>query len=281
MPTMTRTDVHRPSAPEFDPGNYEYQACGDNHPEDGYRPIQEIKELRAQGYRFIPTANNTHCTHCGAHLRYFALMSHEPTKTLLYIGEQCLDNRFSGTKAQFAQMREDGKNHKAARELATRRNAFIDANVWLQEVLDWDDYTNDFMSSLSRQLLTKGELSERQMQAARKCLDGQKRYQDRKAQEAAEKAAAVAAGTVKPFPITEDRVQVTGVVKSQKYQENRYGGCMKMLVEAGEGWKVWMTVPSSINPKDGDTVRFMARLEASKDDQFFGYASKPTKAVVL
>jgi hypothetical protein len=33
--TMTRTDVHRPSAAEFDPADYDLRGVFDLHPEDG------------------------------------------------------------------------------------------------------------------------------------------------------------------------------------------------------------------------------------------------------
>lgn len=132
MSTMTRTDIHRPSAPEFDPEGYEFFAVADLHPEEGWRPVQLVSRLVSEGWSFRGAPHGSgQCSHCGAHLRYAALMGHTATKTLLYIGETCLDNRFSGTKADFDSLRkaaaakreESRRNGKAAAFLAEHPEA--------------------------------------------------------------------------------------------------------------------------------------------------------------
>jgi hypothetical protein len=108
MTTMTRTDIHRPSAVEFDPEDYVVHGYADFHEQDGHRPVQTISRLVDEGWSFRGAPHGSgQCSHCGAALRYAALMGHVPTKTLLYVGETCLDNRFSVTASEFAAMRKE------------------------------------------------------------------------------------------------------------------------------------------------------------------------------
>jgi hypothetical protein len=76
------------------------------------------------------------------------------------------------------------------------------------------------------------------------------------------------------------RINVTGTVVSTKVQDSPYGSTFKMLVKSDAGWKVWGTVPSTIDPKRGDVVSFTATVERSKDDPKFGFFKRPTGATV-
>jgi len=83
-------------------------------------------------------------------------------------------------------------------------------------------------------------------------------------------------------PDTTERVTVVGTVRSVKFVETQFGGTLKMLVEHDSGWKVWGSVPRSIEfPEAGDRVEFIARVERSRDDVRFGFFSRPTKARAL
>jgi len=97
----------------------------------------------------------------------------------------------------------------------------------------------------------------------------------------AERLAAENATEVAPVPVTDARVKVTGVVQTIKPQETEYGMTWKMLVTADEGYRLWGTVPSSIDPQAGDRVSFMARVTPSRDDATFGFYSRPTKPELL
>lgn len=106
MTTTTRTDIHRPSAVEFDPEAYIVLGFADFHATEGHRPVQTVARLVDEGWSFSGAPHGSgQCSHCGAHLRYAALMGHEATKTLLYVGETCLGNRFEATAAEFQEMR--------------------------------------------------------------------------------------------------------------------------------------------------------------------------------
>jgi hypothetical protein len=102
--------------------------------------------------------------------------------------------------------------------------------------------------------------------------------------EAAAKAAAKVDRKVAQVP--EGRVVIEGVIKSGRFQPSAYGETYKILVEAGDDengyFKVWGSLPSSIYEAEvGDTVRFTAAVEASRDDKSFGFFKRPTKAEVL
>ena len=121
---MTRTDIHRPSAVEFDPENYTVYGFADFHETDGHRPVETVSRMVDQGWSFRGAPHGSgQCSHCGARLRYAALMGHEPTKTLLYVGETCLENRFEATAAEFQAMRQQA----AAKAEASRRNGIAAA----------------------------------------------------------------------------------------------------------------------------------------------------------
>lgn len=123
--TMTRTDIHRPSAAEFDPEAYEFFAVADLHPTEGYRPVELVARLVEEGWSFRGAPHGSgQCSHCGAHLRYAALMGHTATKTLLYVGETCLDNRFSLTAPEFARMRREAAARAEQTRLQGRANQF-------------------------------------------------------------------------------------------------------------------------------------------------------------
>lgn len=126
---MTRTDRHRPSAPEFDPMDYEFTGVVfDGRADwpmanDGF--FAERQHLIEKGYTFSGVHGGAgRCDHCGALLRYSALMIHTPTRTLIYVGEQCLDTRFSGmTKGEFDKAR---KLAQLDRERQARKHAFAE-----------------------------------------------------------------------------------------------------------------------------------------------------------
>lgn len=101
--------------------------------------------------------------------------------------------------------------------------------------------------------------------------------------ERAEKAAEIAAeraaehDAALPVPEYPGRMVVEGEVLTVKEKVGRYGPVMKMLVRHDDGWKVWGTRPASLaDAERGDRVRFEAKVERSRDDEKFGFFSRPT-----
>lgn len=117
-----------------------------------------------------------------------------------------------------------------------------------------------------------------------------------KAEREARSQALMEAGVTVPT----GRTTVTGVVVSIKAEETfyTYSGevTLKMLVESDEGYRVWGTVPRSLEGgseyrdgqyvavrgvDEGDTVTFTATLQPSDNDPLFGFFKRPTKARIL
>lgn len=335
MSTMTRTDIHRPSAPEFDPEGYDFFGCFDlGEPMDNAARVSTVSRLVSEGYRFTSVHGSGQCGHCGARIRYAALMGHRDTKGLIWVGETCLDNRFDLTKAEFDTLR---KAAALNRERTAKRDR-IAALLAEHPVLAWASYAHNIASAGAEVYFTAGWdgpefATEAEAQAeidncpntwtrenerpvlqyrrgttwSEKTRTGWEtstlqdiwykieRYADpsdkqiafvgnlvQKLQDAevtrVEREAATAAKVAEGVKVPTGRVEVEGTVVSTKYVDNAYGGSLKMLVQHESGWKVWGTVPSSLDVEKGDTVRFTATVEASNDDPLFGFYKRPTKA---
>lgn len=340
MATMTRTDIHRPSAPEFDPENYSCFGVFDLNPEWGsVGRVELVSRLVDQGWSFRGAPHGSgQCSHCGAHIRYAALMGHEPTKTLLYIGETCLDNRFSLTKPEFDRLRKEAALNATQRSMAANRADFLATHpdlVWasyahnidtagatIEWVVDWYDETTyateaeaqaviDAMPEWKRAqyqhpwMETKrgttwgektrmgsktatlsdmwsrfyryGDMSDKAYAYLQKILV----WLDEAEQKRVERESATAALQASGVEVPTGRIVVEGEVLSTKWVENGFGGALKMLVQHESGWKVWGTVPSSIDVEKGTRIRFTASVERSNDDALFGFFKRPAKAQVL
>ncbi len=144
---------------------------------------------------------------------------------------------------------------------------------------------SEFLLSVLEQYETNGDLSPRQVDAV---LESKTREETWAKERAAEDARRPAPA---PLPVTKERVEICGEVASAKWKDSEYGGAMKMLVIDDRGFKVWGTIPESLleipdsisvtgsRPLSrGDRVRFAAGIEPSKDDDTFGFFSRPTDA---
>lgn len=80
----------------------------------------------------------------------------------------------------------------------------------------------------------------------------------------------------------EGRVVITGTVLAFKWQESLYGDTLKMLVQDDRGFRVWGSVPSSLDDAERESrVTFTATVTASDKDAKFGFFKRPTKAAVI
>lgn len=91
--------------------------------------------------------------------------------------------------------------------------------------------------------------------------------------------------------IVNGKQTITGVVVSTKFVEGYYGGVTKMLIKDDKGFKVWGSVPAALydamndegeylDALKGRRVTFTATVEASNDDDKFGFFKRPTKAAI-
>lgn len=287
----TRTDIHRPGSDQFNPGDYRCRGVFDL--EEAHSVVVRtslVAALVGAGYSFADAPHGGgQCSHCGHWpLRYVALMSHEPTKTLMHVGETCLDNRFSLEKGEFAKLRKAAKLNRARSTKQIQRDALVTEHPELAELLD-DNSTivygwGDFLPSLAEQFRSKGTLTERQINAAVKCITkGRERIARRQAEDARR---AAAAQTLAPLPA--GRVEVIGRIKKVETRDGDFGLRTIMIVLAeGEldGWTLDGTLPSSLDPGfgsfdefEGKRVRFSAAFKASAKMPGYAWINRPTKA---
>lgn len=80
----------------------------------------------------------------------------------------------------------------------------------------------------------------------------------------------------------EGRVVITGIVLAFKWQGSDYGDVLKMLVQDDRGFRVWGSVPASLDGAERESrISFTATVSQSDRDTKFGFFKRPTKSVVL
>lgn len=300
-----RTDIHRPSAPEFDPESYTCVGVWDMSPEYPNPAAVEnrlrvINGLIDAGFH-CGHGGSRQCGHCGTRIRYAALMVHKTAKEWIYVGETCLEGRFEAlTAAEFKSLREQARLNRERATKQERIAALIEANPVLVTVNDADALAKCgvFVNDVADKLRVNGELSERQIEAFGQAVARDLERAERNESREAERQAKVDAGVRVPT----GKVTVVGTVVWEGFREDSYSGNMvhKMVVAADEGWKVWVTVPTSLHGtgsmvwdeasqshkyeggvKVGDKVSFVATVTEKEGDPTFGFAKRPSKAQVI
>lgn len=280
---MTRTDVHRPSA--LDPADYVWVAYTQEPTTDAPRPITDGD---MDAVAAAPRTNFIHpggCDVCGqrglVHRYYYR---HVPTGDVIVLGWDCAERMAFDTRAAYqARKRADAERERERTAQARREYeeahpevaAFVQAAREGELRIGWS--AQDFLTSLASKLVRYGYLTERQTEAVQKIMD---RHADDQARRDAERA------ELEPIPQEMDgqRVELTGEVLATKYRDHAYGTTLKMLVRDDRGFKVWGTVPETIegleytDPVKGRRIAFTGKVEISQDDPTFGFFSRPTKA---
>ena len=282
----TRTDIHRPSSPDFDPEAYElfgiftlYAGHTDQTGEYIVSPFKAaVTGLESRGWNTDivgarDSVTSRQCGHCGAHIKYGALMTFEKELALIVVGEDCLLNRFESdlTKAQFQAIREEERLNIERTTKATKIAALLEANPGLKSCYG---SPNRFVQDVMDRLIKYGKLSEGQIEAVIGAVERDAERAEREEVWATEAKLAADAPTGK--------VTVTGEIVSVKSQETMYGSTLKMVVKTEAGWKLWVTVPSSIMGTDekitGKTVTLTATVTPSDRDSKFAFGKRPTQA---
>tara|TARA_R100000479_G_scaffold152916_1_gene88812 strand:+ start:470 stop:1093 length:624 start_codon:yes stop_codon:yes gene_type:complete len=80
-----------------------------------------------------------------------------------------------------------------------------------------------------------------------------------------------------PVPVTQERIEFTGVVLGTKNVETQWGVNTKCLFQDDRGFKIW----GGFIGNRGDNLTFVARVQVSEDDAKFGFFKRPTKIVKL
>ena len=310
---MRRTDIHRPSSPDFDPEAYSFIGIIDLNPqfdEDGNDiddattsdVFENIVSAMGNGYNFAPhvisKANLTteillanisldsdnadlyemkNCGHCGARIRYAGVLTHKDSREIIYAGEECLSNRFHElSKAEFQRLREQAKLNRDRMKKQEKIDQIIKDHPMLGE--DTTGLRNHFLSDIQDRLERTGKLSDKQITAFEKALPKAKEW---KVQRDIENANSKDAPT--------GRVEVTGKILKIKDIENDYFNSLtsKMTLQTTDGWKLWVTVPESLYNDCGgftlneDTISMTVDITPSKDDSKFAFGKRPTKAKIV
>lgn len=284
----SRTDIHRPT--ELVTEDYTFIYADDNlHPAQN-KWAAEMRSIVRRGMTG-PTADRgtDQCHHCGAYLRYYAILKHEPTQTYIAVGETCLDNRFGRATAEFQRLRKQAALDRQAQRIKTAAAEFaaslptplneaFDRDTDLAERFGLDGWALSTVTDIRRKVWDYyGNATERQVALVQRLIDEVPVRKARAMQRAAEEAAQIPAPTGK--------VTFTGTVVSRKWHENDFGGAMKITVKVStpEGiYLVWVTEPKALgNTEVGDVVNMTATLTQSNDKPHFAFGKRPSKASIV
>lgn len=269
-----RTDAHSPT--NLVTEDYSFVAGFDT--EEGIANKPEVYVAWRNGiyskvFQTNAARGMNQCHHCGARMRYVAVLEHLPTGEYIAVGETCADGRFSVATEAFQAMRKAAELDRKAMRIKTAVTAFVTENpdmAWMAEKVTPEPFaSNSFLSDVARKLRAYGEISAAQYNAVvRVAADVVTR-------------AAQPVEVEETAPVIEGRIVITGTVLTTKWQDSDFGGSLKMLVKDARNFKVWGTVPSSLNVDKGDVITFTATVETSANDESFGYFKRPSKASVI
>lgn len=282
---MTRADVHRPSA--INPEEYDFVSFHDHRPDAWAASLVERRAFRAHmmltGGKFSGHDHGGVCHICGnANAMSVARFYHRPTNTYIEVGETCAHKLDGGEAINFRAFRERvaagiaaaAGRHKAENIL---RQADLDEAWIIYSAEDDGGHTEEAaVRDIVSKLVRYGTLSEAQVNFLRSLIDRIKRRAEIAAQRAAEDAAAA------PVPVTNRRIEIVAEIVSRRTEDGPYGKVHKALFRHATGYKLWGTLPSSIDTAErGDTVEFTARVTVSDRDLKFGFISRPSKARIV
>ncbi len=282
--TATRTDVHSPT--NLVTEDYDFVGYVDLHPDDG-RTHWIDQSAAVLDDADTPWANTGQCGHCGARIRYAAIVRHNPTQTTMLVGEQCLGNRFERATTEFQVMRKQATLDRKLQRIKNERLEWFAINPDREVAYNWaaeqvqagewgfDGMRSNFVSLIKR----NGSTTDKFVAAILRDMVRTERFQAERAIQDAERAAERA--TAEPVPTANGEVLV-GEVVSTKLQENDYGVRVVMTVKEDRGFLVWGTVPAAIDGVEkGDRVEFTANVKPSDRDDKFGFFSRPRKATIM
>jgi hypothetical protein len=282
---MARKDVHRPSV--IDPAEYVFVSFHDHRPDAAIAALAEQQAFHAHmaktGGKFSGHEHGGVCHVCGnAHAMTVARFWHQPTNSYIEVGETCAFKLYNGEALDFRSFRNKAKagiqaaagKRKAEKILMaeglSRAYEIYAANDWAS----WG-YEESTIANIIGKLVKYGNISARQVDFIGKLMA----QIDSRAAVAAQRLAEAEAAA--PIPAFDGRAQIEGEVVSVKAVDTPYGSAIKMVVKAAAGWKIYGTVPASVEVSRGDVVRFEAKVTVSQDDPKFGFFKRPTKAEVI
>lgn len=287
---MKRTDTHRPAV--IDPSEYEFVAQ-EFLKIEGLGACLWLQEMRRRIQEHMKRTGGTYSAHvhggncmvCGSvNAIYTSLFYHAKTNSYVRMGTDCTDRIYGQDfgAGEFRRKVEDWREGVAGKRKA--QALLADWNLtrcWdlytegireLPNKYSWEELT---IRDIVGKLVKYGSISEKQQAFLHTLLQKVDNKPQIEAQREAERQAK--RESAKPCPT--GRVTVKGTVISTKMVHTDYspmGGTLKMLVESEEGYRVFVTVPSSVqNVERGSHVEFTATVTPSRDDNKFGFAKRP------
>lgn len=277
-----------------------------------YRAYREAQRAKRRSYRDGQVGEHPtlgQCSVCGAHLRYAVVWAYQPGgefQGYVTSGEDCAGNidaaQASAIVDTVGALRDfvavARKRLTEIHRVESARDEFLaasSANRTAVGFAHWfvaegpDDF--EFVSDVFTKYVQSGGLSDRQVAALNKI---RARHYERETERAAEASLPVA-------PCPAGTVTITGEVLSVKAQFNRFSPygetVLKMTVRDDRGFRVWGTVPRSLETRSvwnaegrlvdvegvdrGDRVSFVASVAPSDDDETFGFYKRPRGAELL
>lgn len=290
---MSRTDIHRPSL--ADPAEYTFKAAfyqgASDAMHDAY--MLDMRDYDAAVENFPSFSGNyaekATCDHCGAAFNHGVLFLHVPSGELVHVGHICaantvgLPSKAAATRKRAEQARrnevERQKRQEAGAKWQSENSDVVEyLTKYSVEVRDTGRKSHPFLDDMVRSLHKWGTLFPNQANAVRKFIANDAKPRPER--------------TPEPEPTTpleEGRRVITGKIVSTKWKDTMYGNTPKMLVRQDDGNKVWGTVPEHgflVDPDTGATedldalrgmkVTLTAKVERSRDDEHFGFFSRPS-----
>ena len=224
-------------------------------------------------YLYCLDGAKTNCQFCNTGIRYRFYLKSKDGKTF-FVGSDCiyksgdrgLTKIAKTERSRIAKEQRDAKKQKKREEREAKRKEilnqkienFYQDNASIKYAFDWANNTPGLPQQLMSNLTMWGNLTDKQIELICKL------YHE--------------AQTIRTKCPT-GKLTVEGTVKSFKTVQGFHGFVLKMIVESNEGFRVFGTVPGNFEGLEvGDKVRFVANIEPSKDDEYFGFYSRPSKA---
>lgn len=279
-----RTDEHRPSV--IQPEDYEFVAFSYLRVDDlgsAQFLMEERRRLNAHmdrtGGKYSGHEHGGTCHVCGSvNAIYTAVFFHPKSNAYVKTGLDCAAKLECHGIEAFRRKVSNALEAKAGKRKA---QAVLEAqglqaayDIFAAAATDTDRREEKTIRDIVSRLVQYGSISDKAMDYLRRLVEAIAERPARDAARAAEQAAA------KPVPASGKRMTVLGVVVGVRIEDCNGFFSRKMLVQHADGWKVWGSIPSSLNSDDlkGATVQFDAAVQASDRDPKFGFFSRPTKA---
>ena len=306
-----RTDTHRPSAinpTEYEFVSFDYFGGSDLGAIMALQAQHEIfrAHMTKTGGTYAKHENNGSCHICGAHAVYICRWYHVLSNQYIETGEDCaqkLDMSY-GTMNAFRRAISDAREAHAGKrkaiatlsdlgllfaweiyttEYPRHTDACLETNDadsgYVQpctcdisdRVRGFEQFEEHTIRDLVGKLVKYGSISDKQVSFLSSLIN---RIFDRPLIEAKRQVEKDAAG-----PVPTGRIEVTGVVLALKevdkprYYRNDSDTAWKLLIRLENGSKIYGNRFGNL--EKGQTAKFVATIEASKDDAKFGFFKRP------